>query len=261
MSKYKSEQDYLEEYNSVKDVAISSIKNSKAYQQFNNEDMNIYKVSHLNLPSNDIFKTTNDKKIFVSIDMKKANFSSLHYYNNKIFNEKNTWEEFISSFTTNEHIIHSKYIRQVILGNCNPKRHITYEKYLMDQVLTFLEQNFVPIQQIVFFSNDEIVIDVTNANYNMDKVNKLQIALNHEFTFPLKVEMFKLHKIQGTDGYYKEIYTIDNETNIEFKCLDGYIVPFVLRYFMNEEVTESDKVFYSQGLMSKFIETPYIEVN
>ena len=49
-----------------------------------------------------------------------------------------TWEEFISKFTENKHIINSKYIRQVILGNCNPKRHITYEKYLMNEVLDIL---------------------------------------------------------------------------------------------------------------------------
>ena len=62
--------------------------------------------------------------------MNKANFSALHNYNSNIFNNKNTWEEYVSNFTNNEHIINSKYIRQVVLGNCNPKRCITYEKYL-----------------------------------------------------------------------------------------------------------------------------------
>lgn len=39
------------------------------------------------------------------------------------------------------------------------------------------------------------------------------------------------------------------------------MMPFVLRYFLGEEVTESDKVFYHEGLLAKFIEEPKIEVN
>ena len=36
---------------------------------------------------------------------------------------------------------------------------------------------------------------------------------------------------------------------------------FVLRYFLGEEITESDKVFYHEGLLAKFIEEQKIEVN
>ena len=54
---------------------------------------------------------------------------------------------------------------------------------------------------------------------------------------------------------------INGKYSIEFKCLDNYIMPFVLRYFLGEEVTESDKVFYHEGLLAKFIDIPKIEVN
>lgn len=39
------------------------------------------------------------------------------------------------------------------------------------------------------------------------------------------------------------------------------MMPFVLRYFLGEEITESDKVFYHEWLLAKFIEEPKIEVN
>ena len=55
LGKYHSEQDYFEEYNHVKDTAISDIKNTQAYQQFNEDDMNKYGVTHTNLPNKDIF--------------------------------------------------------------------------------------------------------------------------------------------------------------------------------------------------------------
>ena len=262
LQRYNCEQDYFEEYNRVKDAAILSIKNSEAYQKFNEEDMNKYRVTHENLPNKDIFKPSNDGKLFISIDMRKANFSSLYHYDNSMFSGAKTWEEFISKFTENKHIINSKYIRQVILGNCNPKRHITYEKYLMNEVLDVLIKEVgYWFDEIVFFSNDEIVIDMDNYADCIRNRNITKSKLEEYFDFPLNVELFYLHKINGTDGYYKEIVNDINERSFEFKCLDNYMLPFVIRNFLGEEITDSDKVFYHEGLLAKFIEVPKIEVN
>lgn len=262
LQKYHCEQDYFEEYNRVKDAAILSIKNSEAYQKFNEEDMNKYRITYENLPNKDIFKPSNDGKLFISIDMRKANFSSLYHYDNSMFSGTKTWEEFISKFTENKHIINSKYIRQVILGNCNPKRHITYEKYLMNEVLDVLIKEIgYWFDEIVFFSNDEIVIDMGNYADCIRNRNITKSKLEEYFDFPLNVELFYLHKINGTDGYYKEIVKDINERSFEFKCLDNYMLPFVIRNFLGEEITDSDKVFYHEGLLAKFIEVPKIEVN
>lgn len=262
LQKYHCEQDYFEEYNRVKDDSILDIKNTEAYQKFNEEDMNKYSVTHRNLPDKDIFKTSNDGKCFISIDMRKANFSSLSHYDPAIFGGADSWEEFIGRYTDNQHIINSKYIRQVILGNCNPKRHITYEKYLMDGVLTYLTEEFVSMDRVVFFSNDEIVIDVSDMDKSEQVLIKIQIENGmKDRAVPLRTELFTLHKIVGTEGYYKEIFNNGDITGIEFKCLDNYALPFVLRKFSGEEVTESDKVFYHEGLLAKYIEAPEIEVN
>ena len=262
LQKYHCEQDYFEEYNRVKDAAILSIKESEAYKRFNEEDMNKYRVTHENLPNKDIFKPSNDGKLFISIDMRKANFSSLYHYDNSMFSGAKTWEEFISKFTENKHIINSKYIRQVILGNCNPKKHITYEKYLMNEVLNFLYDH-VGEERVVFFSNDEIVYDMSNINiYTLRLlVKSIDTVLKERIDIPLKVELFILHKIDNTDGYYKEIFKENREKDIEFKCLDNYMLPFIIRNFLGEEITDSDKVFYHEGLLAKFIEVPKIEVN
>lgn len=267
LEKYNNEQDYFEEYNKVKDSAILSIKNSEAYQKFNSDDMNKYRVRHENLPGKNIYNPTNEGKVFISVDMKKANFSSLKYYEDaigeSIFGGASTWEGFIKLFTDNKHIISSKYIRQVILGNCNPKRHITYEKYLMDQVLHCL-CNVVDEKRIVSFSNDEIVYDMTSAS-SLNTLNLvkglIEERLSKEFNIQFNIELFTLHKIYGTEGYYKEIFKQNGETNIEFKCLDNYMLPFVIRKFLGEEITDSDKVFYHEGLLAQFITIPEIRID
>ena len=260
LQKYNNEQDYFEEYNRVKDDAIDYIKKSAAYIRFNEEDMNQYRVRYENLPNKDIFKETNDGRTFISIDMKKANFSSLHHYSKDIFGT-DTWEEFIGKFTDNKHIINSKYIRQVILGNCNPKRHITYEKYLMDQVLNYVLV-YASIERVVFFSNDEIVIDISDLEKTGQLLLLNRITKQMELmAIPLKIELFVLNKIYGTNGYCKRIFDASGITNIEFKCLDNYMLPFVIRHFLGEEVTDSDKVFYHEGLLAQYIEMPKIEVS
>lgn len=269
LEKYHCEQDYFEEYNRIKDSAILSIKESSSYKRFNEEDMNKYRITHTDLPSRDIFKPSNNEKCFISIDMRKANFSALQSYSSEIFGNADTWEEFIGRYTLNQHIINSKYIRQVILGNCNPKRHITYEKYIMDKVLTYLE-NYISSSIVVFFSNDEIVIDVSDfeeeMNYLLVKcfkghVNNMIYGSDGTIPVQFRVELFRLYAINGTEGFYKEIIKENGEKDIEFKCLDNYMLPFVIRKFLGEEVTESDKVFYHEGLLAKFIEIPDIVMN
>lgn len=261
LEKYRCEQDYLEEYNRVKDTAINDIKLSDGYNRFNEEDMGKYSVKYKDLPSKDIYKPSNVGELFISIDMRKANFSALKFYDKSIFSNADTWEEFVGRYTENKHIVNSKYIRQVILGNCNPKRQVTYEKYLMGFVLEVLiDELGYSASDIAFFSNDEIVINMGKYEDCINKQKILEMVVNVRFNIPFRIELFYLHKITGTNGYYKEIVKNIIEREYEFKCLNNYTLPFVLRKFNGEEITENDKLFYHEGLLSKFIEIPEIEI-
>lgn len=261
LEKYKCEQDYLEEYNRVKDAAIKDIKDSDGYKRFNAEDMNEYTVKYKDLPSKDIYKSSNVGKLFISIDMRKANFSALKFYDKSIFSNADTWEEFVGRYTENKHIVNSKYIRQVILGNCNPKRQVTYEKYLMGLVLEVLiDELGYSASDIAFFSNDEIVIDMKKYEDCIRKRELIKWQIKGYFNISFRIEPFYLRKITGTNGYYKEIVKNIIEREYEFKCLNNYTLPFVLKKFNEEEITENDKVFYHEGLLSKFIEIPEIGI-
>ncbi len=99
----------------------------------------------------------------------------------------------------------------------------------------------------------------------MDKNEQERIASEidngmNDMQVPLKTELFVLHKIVGTNEYYKEILKENGSVEIEFKSLDNYVLPFVFRKFLGEEITENDKVFLNEGLIAKFIEIPQIEV-
>lgn len=252
LSKYKNEEEYFAEYNRVKDEAIKSIKSTAGYSYFLEEDMNQFAVETL-LPSKDIFHPANDERSFLSIDMAKANFFALYYYDPSIFDVATTWEDFLKNFTSNEHIIRSKYIRQVILGNCNPRRQVTYEKYLMNKVLKKIK-DISYLNNIVSFSSDEIVIDITKEKYT-DIYKFLKKIDGRIEGIPVKVQAFRLYKV--FTFYIKKIEL--PEKKIEIKCGDANLLPFLVRTLKGENVQENDLIFYQNGYLAKYIDYPKME--
>jgi hypothetical protein len=117
---------------------------------------------------------------------------------------QNTYEDFIGLFTDEDYFKSSKYIRQVVFGNQNPKRQVTYEKYLMDRVLTDILPHLKDRSHVVSFSNDEIVMDL--SSYEPDELNKtmdvvaLVLKKFKEEGVELKQELFLLKKIPNTKG-------------------------------------------------------------
>lgn len=262
LSNFKSEQDYFEYYNKLKDNIIKYLGSREGMKRFKEENMNEFSIVNTGFPKKDIYKETFDGKIFLSIDMVKANFTALKHYDKDIVGGAETYEEFIGMFTEYDYFKSSKYLRQVVFGNHNPKRQATYERYLMDNVLTGI-LTIVPKEDIVFFSNDEIVIEMKEEldhNYIKD-IKNLILNIEKGLGIKLTQELFRLRKIPGTkEGYIKKFIENGNGKGYEFKCLNSLTMPFVLRAYKNEKVKEEDKVFFHEGRLAKLIEVPEIEV-
>lgn len=260
ISKFNSEEDYFAMYTKVKEAAINHVKASSGYESFNKLDMNTFSCVN-KIPSTNIFKPSNDRRRFISIDMREANFSALNYYSSSIFNvngkASKNWKEFISNFTDISHIICSKYVRQVILGNCNPKRHITFEKYLMDSLATALLSEGV--DNIVSMTNDELVIDVTDASDIGNIFINIQNCINKSL-LPFKMQYFELVKVfrsSHSDSYIK--LPIEGMSKLEIKGASPYEMPIILRALKGEDITESDKLFTFEHQLCKFQTVPKIE--
>lgn len=265
LKKYETEKDYFDEYGSIKDAAIEVIKSNPTYQEFNTMDFNKAGFKYdLSYPEKETYKDYNIGKYFISIDMKKANFTALRCFSSKIFNDKPTWEEFLRQFTDSEYILSSKYIRQVIMGNCNPGRQVTYEKYLMGSLLKELLKDplfhtGLTIPEIVSVKSDEIIIDVSYLvekfsqvdvyNSFNDKVSEAAEKVNPNLN--VRVELFKIEKLSTGDGYKRIFY--DGKVHTQYKCLNSYTAPFAFREELGEDVTENDKVFIFEDKLAKFI--------
>lgn len=245
LEKFHTDQEYLAYYNSVKDSAIEAIKRTEPFLKFCQSAFDISSPYH----KRNVYIEDNNKKAFISIDMRNANFSALSHYDTSIFNSCETWEEFIGQFTDCEHIIQSKYIRQVIMGACNPSRQIRYEQHLMTKLILHITANL----DVSVFSlgEDEIILAVDpDHNFNLGTLRKVINNCPNNIGSLVRVEMFNLEKIPGTDGWIKFYY----DDRVEFKCLDGDTIHQVIKWFFGEPITKDDLVFFHNGKLATYLE-------
>lgn len=262
-STFKNEEEYFAYYNELKDKIIDFIKNSETYKVLQ-EDTSICKRPNLNIKQGDTYKESCIGKEFLSIDMKKANFSALVKYGNvcgKKFFDSYDYEKFMKQFTPYDYFAKSKYIRQVVFGNCNPKRQIAYETLLMSNVLTFITNNShltnLTMKDAYSLNSDEIIFDITGKNKEEITSNLRKFASQTEiYDLPLRIESFKIGKLEGTKAYVK----LFDDEKYELKCVNPYEAPFIYRYMKHENSIGFDRYFLYEGKLARFEEKPEIKL-
>lgn len=270
LENFDSDQAYFAMYNATKDAAINYLADNPEMKYFcQHEDMKKFAPIISGFPTNHIYKCTSVGKHFVSIDMVKGNFTALHHYNPAIVGNKDTYEEFVGMFTEYEYIAKSKYIRQVIFGNKSPKRQTTYEKYLMSKVLYQIMTSsdyLINASHVAYFSTDEIVFDITefiddNGNLDARVSSYISAAVEHAKSNNINVraDYFKLYRIKGTSGYMRKYEFETAHKGFDFKCVESDEMPFVIRAYKKEPITESDMVFVYNGRLAKLLEAPKVE--
>lgn len=261
LENYEHEQDYLAEYNRVKDAAINYLAENAVMQYFSQtEDMSRFNIKNTGLVGNCVFKETNVGKYFLSIDMVKANFSALRHYDPVIVGNMDTYEDFIGMFTSSEYIKKSKYIRQVIFGNQNPKRQTKYEQYLMDLLLSHIYENTtLTAKQVAYFGADELVFDITEHMHNDGFIASISRILDwaKEQNIRVRAEYYQMYRIRGTSGYMKKFIAPTINKDFDLKSANGLEMPFIVRALKGEPIHENDSVFVFEGNLARLI-TPII---
>lgn len=266
-----SEEKYFEYYNNLKDSIINYIKSSEVYNELNNCEMGEFRVKYNNLSESDVYKVPNIGHRFISIDMIKANFSSLVHFGLmrklKFFKSFN-WESFMKKFTNIKYFHKSKYIRQVVFGNCNPKRQVVYEKYLMCNILSLIlndciEETDIRIDDVFSMSSDEIIICIDRLSDNDIKALHRIVQKMSDIIVPVRSTEFTLGKVVGTKAYIKDINCENGEyvSKTELKCLDTLEAPFVIRAINGQLPRDEDYYFIHDGKLSRLMETPDISIS
>lgn len=222
---------FLDEYYQVRNNIIETISGNESYQNFNNNNdrfnqfSEIIKEKSKEITKRQLYITENVGSHFISFDIRRANFTALSFYDKKIVNERDSYEEFVRDFTDNEFIVNSKYFRQVVFGALNPSRQITVEKYMILQL-------YDKIKEVI-------------KNYDAENVLKPYCVNSDEIIF----------KYEGDDEYFLNFfkgaisrYVDDKIIKTEVFKLNGYKIAF------SDDCFDNDKVFYvkEKSLESKF---------
>lgn len=269
---------FLKEYYDKREEIIQAILTNPAYLEFNNMDMNRFAIKDVpkNITTKNIYNCENVNKIYLSIDLKKANFQALKYVNQGIVFDKDTYEDFIGIFTDLDYIKESKYCRQVIFGKCNPKRHITVEKYITNEIRKYIsEKIFENIDiNIVSFSNDEIVYEcsVSIESFNEEMINYIKSVINDIKTkiknfigVDVSITMFNLKGYNLLDTINNKVcktFFVKEDclsSKKELKCVPEPLFAIIYKLYNKQDVLSVDKIINYDGLRAELTEDFYIK--
>ena len=253
-NKFNSDDEFLEEYYKIRDKVITTIKALPEYKIYNEMDMKHFDILNYNFPKHDIFNMSNVGKYFISIDLKKANFQALKWLNPELVLNCDSYKEFLSKFTDLEYMHNSKYLREVIFGNMNPKRQVKVEKYMTNKILSLLlEYNTIKENEIRMFSNDELIFEKT-ATETYELFNDIRVTdvIKNQLDFDVDIEKFRLKNIKDSTKYFVKEFI--NKQGYELMCIPLVYHSQVYKRYNNLPLGENDLVFFYENQVCKFIE-------
>lgn len=241
--------------------AINDVKSRDAYQEeFLKADMNQFKVDEP-LPKGNIYKMDKAKNHYVSIDMRKANFTALSFFNPEITACSLSYEDFLRQFTDEEYFLISKQIRQVIFGNLNPKRQQTIQRWIMGQIAKPFRKEGI---EILCGTSDEIILAVPDDSIPdgfaalvsdiilEDAVPKIAGPMDCNdslFASDFRVESFWLDCIGGQEYFIKQK---SGTGEIEFKGVPAHYFAEVYKFYLGEEPNMMDRLSFYDGRIVEY---------
>ena len=254
---------FLDEYYKIRDNIITSVLDNNDYQFFNEKvDMNTFSLDDESrkIPTANIYNRENNKKYFLSIDLKHANFQTLKHISSSIVNNANTYEEFIGAFTDLDYIKESKYTRQVIFGKLNAKRQIKAAKFFINEIRKLIEPIIKPYgYKVVSMCVDEVVFEVPEKEIHVELMDDLRGLIKETTQFDVHVEFFKLFAFEFQDmesGTCKfTFYQKDcGDGDITFKGIPNTYYKMVQKLYFNEPLCDEDYMFEYEGSTAQLLD-------
>lgn len=185
----------------------------------------------------------NHGKLFLSIDINKADYTTLKHYHPEIFRNLSTWEEFVRSFCEDkpmQTLINSKYLREKLFGDAGvTKRTKVLSEYFIRHMLH--EMN-ISSTDIVMLHGDEVIL-----SYNSSLFQSISDRYHGSF---FKVLAFRLVKLPKYDYFVKEYFDPSEPSGItrrEFKCTPLPFLMQCIKQYEQKPMTEIDRKFMTES--------------
>jgi hypothetical protein len=257
---------FLDAYYEVRDNVIKTVTESEAFKKFNESDFSWCKVeSPLNPKHKELYNAENVGKRFLSFDLVKSNIQAINYADKDILMNSLAYEDFIGKFTDSRYIAKSKYFRQVVFGQMNPKRHITIAKYLISKVYELLRNNKITDWDLACVSSDEIVFEVPeNTGTEVGRVIAEAVPLIQKelglvvrgTEFSLQGYNLKTNNCKSVCNFYLKW---GGNVGWELKGVPLQYYSIVYKLMKNKEIGLYDKVFQWERCKCVFDENFSVE--
>lgn len=238
----------------------SWVGGNEAYLNFSKdkEIPETYKVSK-DFPKKEIYKGDNVGKLYLSIDLKEANFQALRFYDPSIVRDCETWGEFIGKWSDSEYLKKTKLNRQRLLGKLSPEKQSIIETYIMVGIHKLFSDRWN--LELVSLKTDEIIYQIPKE---IDREKLLDDALwisKNNMGVNVNTEIFELQPLQlfthhgnSIFGFAKKIY---GQEYPKFKDIPKMYIPQFIKYYEGriEEVNDLDLAFVApqNDELAKFI--------
>lgn len=203
----------------------------------------------------------------LSIDMRSANYSILRCFDPDEL--PGTWEFFAAQQGLPLALIQSKKFRQVVFGNCNPSRNQKLQRRYMTALAAYIEG--LGLFEVVFFSNDEMILDLGPVDQNAEAVSTAVTALKQcvggfrrslgegfQDVNLLTTKLFSMERI-GKKKYVRTYY--HPSLSPWYKTLSG--VPgnqffmYFKKYVLGEDLDDRDYLFVIDDMVAKWTQAPW----
>ena len=209
---------------------IEFIKGTNAYNEL------CYDKNLIDYPTAKSIEYLEEIKYF-SIDLRSANWVALKHYDPNHINELGSdYIDFLSKFNLPKVFLHSKYLRQFIFGNVNPKRLIKVQRHLIQEMVRKYQDKL----QVEGVRNDEVIFSFKNFK----EIESIYGEIDHD---KYKTKIFTIERVED--------FRIDTSYNVfgeilhkEMMGVDGTLFYIKLKeYITGEKLDIRDLYFRSNG--------------
>ncbi|QKF94426.1 R3H domain-containing protein [Fadolivirus algeromassiliense] len=222
-------------------IVCENIKNNPHYEKLLTDESHIPSV----VPNNcDIYVKRDNiwPKYYITLDIIKANFSALKFFNKELVSGCDSWEEFIAKFTDIKYYAKAKYFRQACLGNLKVKRMGSIQLYLLSYLYGLIK-DLVKVAGKV--SNDEIIIETTKETLMSDYqiLKSIVDSLPENMKGIWRIEPFVIEPLGRSTAFVKKYFDGDNIdliTKEEIKQIEKDFHAQAYKYYTNQELVLND---------------------
>lgn len=239
------EKPFFDAMDEIKNRVVGHITTKPRYADFNAAD-----AAFLNTPlrvdysKRNIYTAIFNGVHFISVDLKKANFQSLRWFDPELVDHCADYETFIQQFTDLPYFIHSKNIRQVVFGQLNPKRFALIQRIIMQDVVLAVTAAF-GTDKVISLSEDEFIVTGISRE-------ALEPVVKAATSCDLHIREFVMEQIDPAYTYCVKRYS--DSAQVELKNIPAYVFAQVYRRVRGETPHANDLCFFFEEQIATFKE-------